>query len=114
MGTVLVTVISNQAGSYLAEQSRDGRHRVFGFLREGSAPCVVPDSIEYIEWDFTDVTASRERCLDTLAPFEDFASSTAQSREGLRDFLARAKTEGKTLVFPLSTLQSLHVGGRLV
>lgn len=39
----------------------------------------------------------RARGLDTLAPFEDFASSTAQSREGLRDFLAQAKVDGKTV-----------------
>ena len=35
--------------------------------------------------------------LDTLAPFEDFAARTAQSRDGLRAFLAQAKAEGKTV-----------------
>lgn len=35
--------------------------------------------------------------LDTLAPFEEFAKSTAQSRERLRDFLAQAKAEGKAV-----------------
>lgn len=39
----------------------------------------------------------RTRGLDTLAPFEDFASRTAQSRESLRDFLSQAKAEGKTV-----------------
>lgn len=37
------------------------------------------------------------RGLDTLAPFEDFARRTAQSRDELRAFLAKAKTEGKTV-----------------
>ena len=35
--------------------------------------------------------------LETLVPFEDFARRTAQSREGLRAFIARAKAEGKTI-----------------
>lgn len=39
----------------------------------------------------------RARSLDTLAPFKDFASRAAQSREGLRDFLSQAKAEGKTV-----------------
>lgn len=39
----------------------------------------------------------RERGLDTLAPFEDFAGRTAQSRMGLRAFLAKAKADGKTV-----------------
>lgn len=37
------------------------------------------------------------RGLDTLAPFEEFAARTAQSRDELRAFLARAKAEGKTV-----------------
>lgn len=37
------------------------------------------------------------RGLDTLAPFEDFAARTAQSRDDLRAFLAQAKAEGKTV-----------------
>jgi len=39
----------------------------------------------------------RARGLDTLAPLEDFARRTAQSRAGLRAFLAGAKAEGKTV-----------------
>ena len=39
----------------------------------------------------------RARGLDTLAPFEDFARRTEQSREGLRNFLLHAKAEGKTV-----------------
>jgi len=39
----------------------------------------------------------RGRGLDTLAPFEDFARRTAASRGELRAFLARAKSEGKTI-----------------
>ena len=37
------------------------------------------------------------RGLDTLAPFEDFARRTAESRDGLRAFIAQAKAEGKTI-----------------
>lgn len=37
------------------------------------------------------------RGLDTLAPFEDFARRTAQSRDELRAFLEQAKAEGKTV-----------------
>lgn len=39
----------------------------------------------------------RARGLDTPVPFEDFARRTAQSRDGLRAFLAKAKAEGKTI-----------------
>jgi NDP-4-keto-2,6-dideoxyhexose 3-C-methyltransferase len=39
----------------------------------------------------------RERGLDTLAPFEDFARRTAESRDGLRAFIANAKVEGRTI-----------------
>ena len=39
----------------------------------------------------------RERGLDTLAPFQDFARRTAQSRDGLRAFLAEAKAQGKSV-----------------
>ena len=39
----------------------------------------------------------RARGLDTLVPFDDFASRTTQSRADLRAFLARAKAEGKTV-----------------
>lgn len=39
----------------------------------------------------------RARGLDTPVPFEDFAHRTAQSRDGLRAFLAQAKAEGKTV-----------------
>lgn len=37
------------------------------------------------------------RGLDTLEPFKEFASRTAQSRKGLLEFLAQAKVEGKTV-----------------
>jgi hypothetical protein len=37
------------------------------------------------------------RGLDTLAPFEDFARRTAESRDGLRAFVARARAEGRTI-----------------
>ncbi|MEW9624246.1 class I SAM-dependent methyltransferase [Rhodanobacter geophilus] len=37
------------------------------------------------------------RGLDVLAPFEDFARRTMESRDGLRTFLAKAKAEGKTV-----------------
>jgi hypothetical protein len=39
----------------------------------------------------------RARGLDTLAPFEDFARRTSQSRSGLRAFLAEARAQGKTV-----------------
>jgi hypothetical protein len=37
------------------------------------------------------------RGLDMLTPFEDFARRTAESRDGLRAFIATAKANGKTI-----------------
>jgi hypothetical protein len=39
----------------------------------------------------------QERGLDTLAPFENFARNTEASRNGLREFIAKAKAGGKTI-----------------
>lgn len=39
----------------------------------------------------------RARGLDTLAPLEDFARRTAESREGLCAFIERAQAEGKSI-----------------
>lgn len=38
-----------------------------------------------------------ERGLDALAPFEDFAQRTLQSRDALRAFFAQARADGKTV-----------------
>lgn len=43
------------------------------------------------------LAGERARGLDTLAPFEDFARRTAQSREGLRAFIGRAKADGRSI-----------------
>jgi NDP-4-keto-2,6-dideoxyhexose 3-C-methyltransferase len=39
----------------------------------------------------------RERGLDTLAPFKAFEERTSRSRQKLREFVARAQAEGKTV-----------------
>lgn len=39
----------------------------------------------------------RERGLDTLAPFKTFEERTSRSRQQLREFVARAQAEGKTV-----------------
>ena len=76
MGTILVTGVSGQDGSYLAEQLREQGHRVVGLLCAGRAPKIAPASdIECLEWDYTDVAALRE-LLRTVRPsaFYNFAA----------------------------------------
>jgi len=58
MATILITGISGQDGSYLAEQLREEGHAVVGLLRKGrAAPVRRVDGVEYAEWDFADVAA---------------------------------------------------------
>lgn len=60
MGTVFVTGISGQDGSFLAEQLREEGHDVVGVLRKGRVPRGRPIAdIAYVEWDFVDVGALR-------------------------------------------------------
>lgn len=56
MTTVLITGVSGQDGSYLAEQSLAQGHRVFALLRTGRASC-VPDGVECVEWDYANEAA---------------------------------------------------------
>lgn len=43
------------------------------------------------------IADEKARGLDTLAPFDDFARRTAQSRDELRAFVNRANAEGRTI-----------------
>lgn len=56
MATVLITGVSGQDGSYLAEQLLANGHRVFGLLR-GDRVSRVPDDVERVEWDYASETA---------------------------------------------------------
>lgn len=76
MDRILVTGISGQDGSYLAEQLRAEGHGVVGLLRTGREPRVRPiDGVDYVEWDFIDSDALRE-LLRVLKPraFYNFAA----------------------------------------
>lgn len=76
MGTILITGISGQDGSYLAEQLREEGHQVVGLLRQGRAvPARRAEGIEIAEWDFVDVAALCE-LLRTFQPvaFYNFAA----------------------------------------
>jgi NDP-4-keto-2,6-dideoxyhexose 3-C-methyltransferase len=53
----------------------------------------MPESLEVARI----LAEERAAGLDTLAPFEDFDVRTAQSRDGLRRFLADARAAGKTV-----------------
>lgn len=84
MGTALVTGISGQDGSYLAEQLREGGYRVVGLLREGRTPRVVLDSIEYVKWDFMDVSALTA-LLRKLRPSEFYNLAAFSTGAGMYD-----------------------------
>lgn len=76
MGTVLITGISGQDGSYLAEQMREQGHRVVGLLRRGRGMRArAIDGVELVDWDYTEVAALRD-LLRTLRPsaFYNFAA----------------------------------------
>lgn len=79
MATILITGISGQDGSYLAEQLREEGHHVVGLLRAGRVPRAhsIP-GIEYAEWDFLDVDALRVilECLQPIAFYNLAAFST--------------------------------------
>lgn len=79
MDTILVTGISGQDGSYLAEQLRAEGHAVVGLLRAGRESRVRPiDGVDYVEWDFIDSDALREllRALNPTAFYNFAAFST--------------------------------------
>lgn len=85
MGTVLVTGISGQDGSYLAEQLREEGHRVVGLLRTGRASRVVPaDGIEHTEWDYVDVAALRDVLRD-VRPFQFYNLAAFSTGAGMYD-----------------------------
>ncbi|GGA33357.1 GDP-mannose 4,6-dehydratase [Dyella nitratireducens] len=84
MGTAILTGISGQDGSYLAEQLREDGHRVVGLLREGRTPCVVLDSVEYAEWDFMDVSALTA-LLSKLRPSEFYNFAAFSTGAGMYD-----------------------------
>lgn len=61
MGTIFVTGISGQDGSYLAEQLLGEGHQVVGLMRQGRASSVRrTEGIRIAEWDFVDVAALRD------------------------------------------------------
>lgn len=85
MGTVLVTGISGQDGSYLAEQLRDDGRGVVGLLRKGRASRVRPiDGVDYAEWDFIDIDALRA-ILRWLRPVEFYNFAAFSTGAGMYD-----------------------------
>lgn len=75
MATFLVTGVSGQDGSYLAEQVRAEGHDVVGLVRAGRASKPAVQGIAVAEWDFADV-ASLRGLLQELRPvaFCNFAA----------------------------------------
>jgi GDPmannose 4,6-dehydratase len=74
MATVLVTGISGQDGSYLAEQLREEGHEVVGLVRAGRASKSAPGD-HIVEWDFADVASLRDLLGDLRpAAFYNFAA----------------------------------------
>lgn len=75
MATFLVTGVSGQDGSYLAEQLRAEGHHVVGLVRAGRASKPAVHGIAVAEWDFADV-ASLRALLQELRPaaFYNFAA----------------------------------------
>ena len=84
MDTALVTGISGQDGSYLAEQLRDGGYRVVGLLRQGRATRVPAGNIECAEWDFVDVSALAV-LLRKLRPSEFYNLAAFSTGAGMYD-----------------------------
>ncbi|MCC8362501.1 GDP-mannose 4,6-dehydratase [Lysobacter sp. A6] len=85
MATVLLTGISGQDGSYLAEQLRAEGHRVVGLLRAGRTPRAarLPD-IEYTEWDFAHVDALAQ-LLRSVRPTEFYNLAAFSTGAGMYD-----------------------------
>ncbi len=75
MATFLVTGVSGQDGSYLAEQLRAEGHDVVDLVRAGRASKPAAQGIAVAEWDFADV-ASLRALLQELRPvaFYNFAA----------------------------------------
>ena len=85
MATVLVTGISGQDGSYLAEQLIAAGHDVVGLLRAGRAtPVPELDGVSYAEWDFSDVDALQE-VLRTVRPSEFYNFAAFSTGAGMYD-----------------------------
>lgn len=85
MGTVLVTGISGQDGSYLAEQLREAGHDVVGLLKAGRGSRVRPASgVEYVEWDFLDVEALGG-LLRRIRPIEFYNFAAFSTGAGMYD-----------------------------
>lgn len=74
MATILVTGISGQDGSYLAEQLREEGHEVVGLVRTGR-PSKSGSGDRIVDWDFADVASLRD-LLRELRPvaFYNFAA----------------------------------------
>lgn len=84
MGTALITGISGQDGTYLAEQLLDGGHRVIGLLREGRATRTTLGGVEYAEWDFVDIGAL-SALLRKFRPREFYNLAAYSSGVGMYD-----------------------------
>lgn len=85
MAKVIITGISGQDGSYLAEQVLAAGHDVVGLLRTGGASLVRHlDGISYVEWNFTDVDALRE-VLRTERPNEFYNFAAFSTGTGMYD-----------------------------
>jgi GDPmannose 4,6-dehydratase len=85
MATILVSGISGQDGSYVAEQGQEAGHHVVGLLRSGRTSNVrsIP-GVDYAEWDFMDVTALRE-LLERLRPREFYNLAAFSTGTGMYD-----------------------------
>jgi GDPmannose 4,6-dehydratase len=83
MATILITGVSGQDGSYLAEQLSSQGNRVFGLLRAGRKSR-VPDGVECVEWDYTDQKALCA-ILRTLRPVQVYNFAAYSTGIGMFD-----------------------------
>jgi GDPmannose 4,6-dehydratase len=84
MSTAFITGITGQDGSYLAANLLDDGHRVVGLLREGRAPGVMLEGVEYAEWDFADIGALTT-LLKKFRPGEFYNLAALSSGAGMYD-----------------------------
>lgn len=81
--TILVTGVSGQDGSYLAEQSLASGHRVVGLAPHGHASR-APAGVDSVEWDFSDASALRD-ILRSVRPTAFFNFAAHATGAGMFD-----------------------------
>jgi GDPmannose 4,6-dehydratase len=116
--TVLITGISGQDGSYLADLLLEKRCRVFGTTHPGSrrlaAGAQKRRSIERVEWDGLD-QKEMERILAYACPDECYNLAAYASGTGMYDDpLAIAEVNGLAVVRILEAIRSTSPRTRLV